>query len=373
MPIKNLTKRLPMIGKLRKGKKHPEKGYPMELDYFRFTSDNPEVEKAFLDVYGAEPKRLRVYLPYDNPDANFPYWMDEWSKTRLLHRCDGQTCVSWWDVENEVQVTDYEQAIGKPCPYVDTPYSDRDTKKTCKPSGTLYVLLPDMMEVGHVGLVALHTGSWDDISNITGALDFAYNGMGDLSKIPFVLYRTEVETTTKKARRKHYMVRIKPEAEFVRERITFDQPQLASGDDGGSFEEAEVTTIDAPNITIDAPKAYTLKDVKKLWKANFGSLTWSYAQKLAGAITEKRTGDHKQWVSADIDAICEIINSDIDMCLLHITGIGNIHEMIEYAKNHIIEQELIVDSVTFNTMVATHDWSADDAIISLCEKLGTSG
>src|SRR5262249_39120089 len=106
MAIIGLTDRpasFPQIGVLRKGapKKQIEKNgkmvdsYGADLKHFRFDSDDPEAVKRFAEIYGAEPRAIRVYVPFATTGQNFEAWREEWSASSLKHRCDGQTCVRW--------------------------------------------------------------------------------------------------------------------------------------------------------------------------------------------------------------------------------------------------------------------------------------
>src|SRR5689334_7953540 len=107
MPIKRLQDREarpalpPMIGRLYKGspQHQNEKGKMVmgrDLEYFRFESDYPEVKAAFDTLYGAEPRVLRVRLPFATVDKNFDCWQEAREGTgHLMHRCDGETCTLW--------------------------------------------------------------------------------------------------------------------------------------------------------------------------------------------------------------------------------------------------------------------------------------
>ena len=88
-----------MIGKLRKGAEKISTTKPgEELPHWRFTSDVPEIEQAFVEAYGADPVDLEVYIPHANPDAAFPTWCEIWEP---LAWCTGVMvlpCRSGWRV-----------------------------------------------------------------------------------------------------------------------------------------------------------------------------------------------------------------------------------------------------------------------------------
>ena len=159
MPIKNLTDnvipRFPRLGKLRKGGEKPTTGNKpgAELNYFRFTSENPAIVAAFTEAYGAQPAMLRVYLPYPSTEMNFATWKEAWAAGGLVHRCDGETCQIWRTPDGK-----YSQQP-KPCP------------GGCKEVGRLEVILPELITAGYVGYVTLETHSLHDLMNITATLE----------------------------------------------------------------------------------------------------------------------------------------------------------------------------------------------------------
>jgi len=160
MAIKGLTDnvlpRFPQLGRLRKGgakqTKNGKEIYGKDLTYFRFTSERPEIVKAFHDAYGEQPAALHVYLPYARLADNFEAWKELWVKGGMRHRCDGETCVDWLGPDGKY----YHDPI--PCP------------GGCDEVGRLTVILPELMRAGYVGYVTLQTGSINDIQSITASL-----------------------------------------------------------------------------------------------------------------------------------------------------------------------------------------------------------
>ena len=83
MPIKGLTDtaqpRFRRLGKLRKGDEKPNDKQPgPELQYWRFTSDTPEIEAAFVAAYGETPSEVDVYLPFAKIADNWSTWQEKW-------------------------------------------------------------------------------------------------------------------------------------------------------------------------------------------------------------------------------------------------------------------------------------------------------
>lgn len=62
----NNSPHLGIVGKIKVGEKHPEKNYPMSLDYFRATSENPQYVQAFQECYGEKPKSIPVIFVSDD-------------------------------------------------------------------------------------------------------------------------------------------------------------------------------------------------------------------------------------------------------------------------------------------------------------------
>ena len=71
MPIKDLTDsvRLPRLGKIHLGKRHPEKGYPMKTDYFVLPEDHSDYDKL-VSLFGENPKELRILIPVEEMRSN---------------------------------------------------------------------------------------------------------------------------------------------------------------------------------------------------------------------------------------------------------------------------------------------------------------
>ena len=179
MPIKGLTDRpgpgFPIIGSLRKGAPRPTDGKRpgLDLNHFRFVAsvDNEELEADFREKYGPKPSSIEVIFLGKNVDDNFTAWQEEWSASKMIHRCDGENVVLLYD--NKTQR--YKRDPGIKC----------DGAK-CKPSGRLNVWLP---RLERAGLVTVVTSSIHDIGALHSNLSAAMQLQGDLRGIPFMLYR----------------------------------------------------------------------------------------------------------------------------------------------------------------------------------------
>lgn len=212
MPIIGLTNdvapRFPRIGKLRKGGERPKDGKRpgADLEYFRFTSELPEVVEAFQEVYGERPTAIRVYLPYKTVEENFSTWKEKWQAGGLVHRCDGQTMTIWRKPDGT-----YSQEE-KPC------------DGGCKEVGRLEMVIPEMLQAGYVGYVTLETHSLNDLINITAALRATAEARRDnplgLKGIEFTLRRRKEKISTpgengSRVRREKWMVVLEPSATWI--------------------------------------------------------------------------------------------------------------------------------------------------------------
>lgn len=281
MAIKGLTDRgatFPRIGELRKGDAKPDKGIGRDLDYFRFTSDDKDAMEAFKAAYGDQPRTIRCYLPYAEPEQNFGAHMEEWQAGGLIRRCDGETI----SISRAATGNGYNKnplpclkANGKPC--------------GCKQVGRLMVIIPELKRFAYV--VALTT-SINDIIEIHSNLTAALQIRGDLRGVPFILSRKPREISTpdpkdptKRVRREKWLLSIEPAPAWVQEQIAqlpaFDEPaMLAAPDDD---EPATVKVIEAPKATQNGNTSLPIEDkIAKLiaWvdeghRVNNGNINWA--------------------------------------------------------------------------------------------------
>lgn len=219
MPIKGLTDRnevrFPRIGFVRKGSPKREKKradgstvttWGVDLDHFRFDSDDDEAMAAFHDAYGDEPKQINVFLPWPDVDQNFQAWKEHYTAGALQHRCDGETCVLWLDKKDGTYHTD-----PIPCP------------GGCKEIGYLSVIIPELKRLAFVTVL---THSKHDIMELQANLE-AYRVMtGQLRGIPFVLRRVEREISMfdeksgKRVRRRKWLMHVETAPRWAKIMIT---------------------------------------------------------------------------------------------------------------------------------------------------------
>ena len=212
MPIKGLTDQqaqFPRVGVLRKGAAKAGNAPGADLKYFRFTDADEKAAADFKAVYGDSPVAIRVLLPYRTPEENFHAWLEEYTASSLIRRCDGETQVLT-RVGTRYDQTPHPclRAQGKRC--------------NCKQSGRLFVIVPELKRAGYV--VALTT-SKHDIKNLSAQLAAAAAIVGDLSfRVPFILSRKPVKISTpngdKLARREKWLLSIEIDPSFVQAKLT---------------------------------------------------------------------------------------------------------------------------------------------------------
>lgn len=268
MPIIGLTDRpaaFPTIGVLRKGAPKPESGNKpgADLKHFRFDSDDEGAVNLFTEHYGAEPRSIRVFVPFKTTAENFEAWKEAWTASALQHRCDGQTMVRWLTPQGR---------------YSDEP---KACQGGCKQVGRLNVIIP---ELRRMAFVTVQTTSIHDILQIHANLSALENARGDLRGIPLILKRAPREISTpadngKRARREKWLITIEAAPSWVELQLTAQEraalPEASplqlpawDGDDEDDDEAPEA----AGAVCLE-----TLTAVEKLWP--------KYGQKLGGKVT----------------------------------------------------------------------------------------
>lgn len=263
----------PQLGTLRKGAPKPQNGNKpgADLKHFRFDSDDAEAVKLFKEIYGDEPRAIRVFVPFATTDQNFDAWREEWTASSLKHRCDGETMVRWLTPRGT-----YSDEP-KPCPYLDQEGKD----KGCKQTGRLYVIIP---ELKRFALVTVLTTSIHDILQIHANLAALESARGDLRGIPLILKRSPREISTpgdngKRARREKWLITIEAAPSWVELQLTAQEraalpsvePLALPAWDGDDEDEDETPP---ETVAAGAVSPETLAAIEKLWP--------KYGQKLGG-------------------------------------------------------------------------------------------
>lgn len=243
MPILSLqtnrAPQFPCIGKLRKGgaKRQNANGKEImgiDLNHFRFVSEDATAVQSFVAYYGQEPTAINVLMPYRTADENFNAWLEEYRAGGMLRRCDGQTCNFHRDANGAANTTPVPcmRVQGQPC--------------NCKAVGRLSVIIP---ELARLAWVAVETHSLYDIMQLTENLQAAEVLRGSLQGIPFILSRRDREISTPdgkggRARRTKSLLFLEPDPSWV-------QRQLAA------VQYAALPVVDMPVMDVPAPRQIT--------------------------------------------------------------------------------------------------------------------
>jgi hypothetical protein len=157
------ARRLPIIGKLRKGAARTEEDIAKkrpghDLEWFRLTSDEPGLEKLFAELFGADPAIITGVLPLATVDEVFPTRCEGRDKGGFLeHACDGEWCSIWRDDKGVYHYAAPGEQ-GPPCP------------GGCKAIGRLYLEIPELQQHGYSGWIVAETKAKNDIPVIYDAL-----------------------------------------------------------------------------------------------------------------------------------------------------------------------------------------------------------
>lgn len=259
MPIKRFREGLSshkpglIVGQLHKGSQKTETGMGHDLDYWRFEpSENyPDIAAVFEDKYGKEPRRITVALPFKTPDEVFSEWCEVWSKSSLVHRCDGETAVLWR--EGAVMKTG-----SKPCPGghsvkggVEDPINDS--------IGRLIVIVPELIAAGYYGYVSVATKSKNDIAHILKVLDEVYRNHDDLRGILFELVRVKEnisapgfgKTAGSRTRVDKWLINLVPSAKWAQALLEVQKNKalFLEASNGNTSENAQSDPIEADPVT----------------------------------------------------------------------------------------------------------------------------
>jgi len=253
MPIKNLseTVRLPRLGKIRLGTRHPEKGYPMKADHFVFPKDHSAYTKL-VELYGETPKELKILIPVEDEEQWASQFYKAYNQTYgLVCKGDGETAMRMVDVNtNElpvagkagtVQLQEFP-CLGKDCP-------DYKAKK-CYEVMNFRFILP---EVPGLGVWQIDTGSKNSILNINSCASIIKRAFGRISMIPLklTLEPTQVNNPEDGKKQTVYVLNLRSDVTLA---------QLANA----AREQSKMFMLEAPSLenTFDVEVE---KDVEELW------------------------------------------------------------------------------------------------------------
>jgi len=186
MPIKDLTDsvRLPRLGKIHLGIRHPEKGYPMKTDYFVFDKDHPVTPEAHR-IFGTEPRLLRIYIPSEDDNVWCAQYYQSYDMTHgLVCRGDGDKALMMVDNKTEELAGPKSEQVS----LVDIPCPGKECKhyqaKKCHERMSLRFLIP---ELPGLGVWQIDTGSINSILNVNSSASLIRSAFKRISLIPLEL------------------------------------------------------------------------------------------------------------------------------------------------------------------------------------------
>jgi len=252
MPIKNLseTVRLPRLGKIHLGIKHPEKGYPMKVDYFVFPKDHSDYKKM-VEVFGEKPKELHILIPVEDEEQWASQYYKAYNQTYgLVCKGDGEVAMRMGEAKTGELPTKDTATVGLkeiPCAGRDCP--DYQSKK-CHEVMNLRFILP---EVPGLGVWQIDTGSKNSILNINSCAALIRKAFGRITLIPLKLTLESVQVNNPENGKKQtvYVLNLRTDVTIA---------QLADA----AREQARSLMIEAPDLEA-AFDVEVEQDIDDLW------------------------------------------------------------------------------------------------------------
>jgi len=176
----------PCLGKIRLGymKKKGETAYPFETDYFVCPQ---EVE----NIYGKEPRELKIWVPSENIEDVIPYAYEYYGKSGL--KCIGNGSYARRKNENNQWI------LHENCP------CDLLKQKVCNLQGHFRVIL---YEVSCAGIYLINTRSARSINDIKSGLLYVKDLVGRFAFVPCVLRRVETIIPRNGKKEKHFTLQL---------------------------------------------------------------------------------------------------------------------------------------------------------------------
>ena len=254
-PIRDLSDaiRLPRLGKIRLGIRHPEKGYPMKTDYFVFDKDHPVTAKAH-EIFGKEPKTLRIYLPSEDNEVWCSQYYQSYNLTHgLVCRGDGDKALMMIDTATGEMANPKTPQValkdvlcqGKTCPHY--------IAKKCHERMSLRFLIP---ELPGLGIWQIDTGSINSILNINSSADLIRSAFKRVSLVPLELTLEPIQVNNPETGKKQTVYVLN-----LRTNVTIVQLAARAREDSQKLLCAPLDDYDPAELWDNEPKATTTADV----------------------------------------------------------------------------------------------------------------
>lgn len=261
MAIDGLTNRglsFPEIGSIRKGDKKGDRAPGKDLQWFRaeFDIEEKAALTTFMQVYGARPAELNVFLPFDDIERMWDPFYEAYVAGGLVYRSDGRYVLYEIDPATGKKIV----VNGQPsAPHRANPvgfYGQKREPINAKATGHLKIIIP---ELGRAAYLVVHTTSIHDIINISDQLNAlkAING-GRLAGIPLKLRRRPKSISTpsgeggKRARRIKWLLSIEADPDWVSKMIkSVANAALPAGYETLALAAAPTTIIDQKGSPVE--------------------------------------------------------------------------------------------------------------------------
>ena len=184
MPIKGLTdqdtihngSQLPLVARLFKGAEKTPSKPGKDLDHFRivFEEEYQHLEPVFHELFTEQPDEFdSIRFMGNTVDDVFPTYMEEWNASQtLLHRCDSEYQVQYWNEAIDMYSTAKIPCAGDAC--------------GCVRTGRLTFILPEFTDAtGVFGAFMITVHSIHDILTLHGRLRLLQQQFGSLQAMDF--------------------------------------------------------------------------------------------------------------------------------------------------------------------------------------------
>ena len=205
--------RLPVIGQVWLGEEKGERTAGRTLlTKFRVESQSPRVLEIIKAAYGSlQPELLRIMMIGERVEDIFDPFMEEWTGSRLITKCDRVAVIRRWDPNGNNGKGSYINNPDIPCTY---------PMCLCSQSGLFEFIILDCLKEGELGTFTMSiTGAHN-----TPALDTNLRGilkvLDQFTGVPCILRRkVEEKSKTGGGKVKVGIPYVQPAAGHVRQRL----------------------------------------------------------------------------------------------------------------------------------------------------------
>jgi len=304
MPIKDLSDsvRMPRLGKIHLGIRHPEKGYPMKVDYFVLPKDHPSYGKL-VELFGEKPKELRILIPVEDAEEWATQYYKAYNQTfGLVCKGDGETAFRMSDSKTgELPKANVPGTVTMkeiPCAGIGCP--EYQAKK-CHEVMNFKFIIP---EVPGLGVWQIDTGSKNSILNINSCAKIIKKAFGRISMIPLTLTFEPVQVNNPETGKKQtvYVLNLRTDVTMA---------QLAEQ----AREQSRMFLLEAPDLEAVLEEEVK-QDIETLWGDLGQKPTGEVIESTAEEVKPEEQAKAKEPVGSKIEkaesqAVAEKVDKDI--------------------------------------------------------------